>query len=388
MNLFSIVEDGAKNCPDVIAIADDRHCLSYSDLHVAAESLATEMQRAGIKAGDKVGLMFPKGVEDVVVSLAVMRVGGIVIPISPALKALEIVQLAEKVSADAFCYSSCFQALIAEGRRRTFKNSIWKQSAPLCLQWAETSNTSQEERKQLQRLNAASIGFSSGTTSEAKGIILSHDTLWERARRESEIFSISCEDCILYLLSMTYSLAPPIAATLVKGATIVIADGMDLQALPQLVARYDVTLVYASPLVYRMILNEGGATLGCLGSVRYLLSTGNSLPNTTAEEFSAKVRREIVQRYGLNECGLVLANLSEDASMRGAVGVPARMEVKLASEEGALLEGEATGELLVRGPGLFEGYYRPWRLRDECWSMDGLKPGIWPRATRMGTTGL
>jgi long-chain acyl-CoA synthetase len=250
-----------------------------------------------------------------------------------------------------------------------------KQSAPLYIQRAENRDTSQEEREQLLRLNTASIGATSGTTATAKGIILSHDSLWERARRESEVFSISRDDSILYLLSMTYSMASPIAAALLTGATIVIADGMDLQALPQLVAQYGVTLVYASPLVYRMILNEGEAAIGCLRSVRCLISTGNALPNTTAEEFSAKVGREIVQRYGLNECGPVLANLSNEVSMRGSVGIPARVEVELASEDGTLLAGEATGELLVRGLGLFEGYYRPWRLRDEVLEHGWFKTG-------------
>jgi long-chain acyl-CoA synthetase len=189
------------------------------------------------------------------------------------------------------------------------------------------------------------------------------------------MFSVCRDDCILYLLSITYSCAPPIVAALLTGATTLFADAKEIPAFPQLVARHGVTLFYASPLVYRMILNEGETIAGCLGGVRLFITTGSRLPDATAEEFRTRAGKEIVQRYGLNECGGVLANLSGDRKKRGSVGIAAGMEVKLKVERDAPRKDGAPGELLVRGPGLFEGYCSPWRLRDEVLDDGWFKTG-------------
>ena len=72
----------------------------------------------------------------------------------------------------------------------------------------------------------------------------------------------------------------------------------------------------------------------------------------------------------------MLANFSQDASKRGSVGepVPGR-EVKLAPLEAGSSEGADIGEILVRGPGLFDGYYKPWRLREEVVADGWLRTG-------------
>ena len=184
MNFYSILELGAANWPAAVAIADTQRCLTYKELGGATERLATHLKHAGIREGDKVGVMFPKGIEDIVACFAVMRAGGIVVQMSPAWKASEIVQLSERVDMDVFCYSPQYQALIPQEGKRQVLELAPQQSLPVCLQWAGTNNVAAERRQQLLHLNPASIGFSSGTMSESKGIIISHDALWARARTE------------------------------------------------------------------------------------------------------------------------------------------------------------------------------------------------------------
>jgi acyl-CoA synthetase (AMP-forming)/AMP-acid ligase II len=108
-----------KKWPEATAVADHRCRICYRDLHAAAGSLVFELQRAGIKAGDKVGVLCSKGIEYVVAFDGVIRAGGIVIPISRMLKALEIADLAEKMALDAFCYSAPFQSVISGGKEET-----------------------------------------------------------------------------------------------------------------------------------------------------------------------------------------------------------------------------------------------------------------------------
>ena len=90
MNLFSILDRAAGNWPDATAVVDHHRRLTYRELRIAANTLAGELQKAAIREGDKVGLLFPRGIEDIVACFAVARLGGIVVQISPASKAAEI----------------------------------------------------------------------------------------------------------------------------------------------------------------------------------------------------------------------------------------------------------------------------------------------------------
>jgi acyl-coenzyme A synthetase/AMP-(fatty) acid ligase len=114
-----------------------------------------------------------------------------------------------------------------------------------------------------------------------------------------------------------------------------------------------------------MILNREASTAECFRGARFLVSTGSRLPDSVLDEYSARVGHEIVNRYGLNECGMVCANLSRNRAKRGSIGTPAGAEVNLSGESGASPEDEFSGELLARGPGMFEGYGSPWRSREE-----------------------
>ena len=134
MNLFSILEDGATRWPEDIAVVHDGRSFRYSDLHDAAQSLALKLDEAGIEAGDKVGVMLPNSLEYVVAFFAVMRAGGIVVSISPALKSSEVGTLAVETALDAFCFSAHFSSLIPEGNERTLTEaSISAGRRPLCI---------------------------------------------------------------------------------------------------------------------------------------------------------------------------------------------------------------------------------------------------------------
>ena len=368
MNLFSILDQGVDQWPNEIAIIDHHRKITYRELQAAAESLAGELRRAGIQEGDKVGVMFRRGAEDIVVCFAVARLRAVVVQIPPASKAAEIARLSENLLFDAILYGPGYEALIPDDYGECPENLAFTEF-PVCLQRGQNRKTSPLEREQLLGCNAAAIGFSSGTTSESKAILLSHAALLARGRMEAECFSIHQGDSVLYLLSISYGFAPPAAAALLSGAKLLIADTGAPERLLELVSEHGVSVVYAAPLNYRMILNES-RTSDCLRAARVLVSTGSRLPDALLDEYCVRVGHEIVNRYGLNECGMVCANFGRNSSKRGSIGTPAGCEVKLLGESGSSTAEEFSGELLVRGPAMFEGYYSPWRSREE-FSVEG-----------------
>jgi len=362
MNLLSVFDQTVRDWPAKTAVFHRGQSFSYAEIGQAEESLARELRQLGIEEGHKVGVMFPSGVEHIIATFAVLRLGGIVCYVLPASKAQEIAELTREVGLDAFCCATGYAQIVPEMSECEQRVTLIPGKAPLHIK-RFVNRTSLEERDRLRRVGAAHIRFSSGTTGKAKGIIVSHDTILERAKTHHEAPYFSKQDTMLWLHPMARVPGP--LAYLLYGAKVVIGDGLDVASVTQLIQQHSVTHVYSVPMFYKAILNEPSVAPEPLGLVRHFLSGGTALGRQTADSFAERFDREIVEHYGLAEGGTIFINLGTERSKRGSIGVPVRAEVRLLSHGEGAPEGDEVGELLVRGPGLFDAYYKPWRLRDE-----------------------
>jgi long-chain acyl-CoA synthetase len=304
--------------------------------------------------------MFANGPEYVAAAFAVLAAGGVVVSISPAVTAADIAGMAKDVDLDGFCYSARFAPLVAPvAKGESLPRAILSGKDPLLIQ-RSTRNSPPAAREALRKLNAATIRSSSGTTGRAKGIIVSHTALFERAKTYCAAPPLDERAAVLWLRPMA---RPEIYAFVRQAATIVVGDAMNPLDAAERVRLHGVTHVYAAPIFYRTLLGEPDIGPGDFATVKYFLTGGSALGRTLADAFAARYEKEIVEHYGSAECATVLMNASLRSDKRGSAGVPVRAEVKLAGAEDA--GAEATGELLVRCRGMFEGYYKPWRSRDE-----------------------
>jgi acyl-coenzyme A synthetase/AMP-(fatty) acid ligase len=361
VNLLSALDQTAHNWPEDVAIVHGHRQFRYADVHAAIEPLAKELRGAGIEDGHKVGLMFASSPEHVIASFAVLRINAIVCYVLPASKADEIANLTREVALDAFCFPASLAHMIPTGRSERSVALVAGREPLIVRRFA--SATPADERDRLRRVAAAYIRFTSGTTGIAKGIIVSLDTMLERANSNREAPHFGKEDTVLWLQPMAR--APGPLAYLLCGGKLVIGDGLDIPSVIRLIQEHRVTHVYSAPMFYRAILNEPDVNSSQLQTVKYFLSGGTALGKQLADAFALRYGQPIVEHYGLSECGAVFINPGTDPSKRGSIGVPVRVEVKLVSAEGTLPNRTDTGELLVRGPGLFDAYYKPWKPRDE-----------------------
>jgi len=360
MNMYSILRDAAEQWGDSVAVVHNGRAFTYAQLGAAADSLASELTRSGVCAGDKVGLMIPSSPEAIVASFAVWRIGGIAVSIPTALKADEVRRLEETVGVDAFCYavSSRPSIGVADG----VDWALWEGRTPLRLSLTTVRRASSGERRRLREIDAAAIYFSSGTTADAKGVVLSHQSLCDRTKNVSQSPPVDHTDSLLWLHS-TATVGVRVYLCLMRGAKLVLADVLDAEAVAGMLAEHGITQVYGTPLFYRAMVAHDQITAKTVSGISRFTNWSTSMPTETAERFHARFGREIVQGYGLRECGQVSSNGSEDSTKRGSVGVPCgKYQIRLAPADVADRE---TGELLVRGPGMFDAYYRPWRLREE-----------------------
>jgi len=373
--LFPLVERAANRWPNDVAIVRGPHSFTFRQLQSAAEKVAGQLLRLGIGSGFKVGLLCPNGPEYVIASFALFAVNAVSVPVFRGLKEPEIATLSAELGLEAYCYSPQLEHQLPTESFQHAADVALEAESGLLLRLARSlpSDSDGSDRHRLAELGAALIRFTSGTTSNAKGVILTQSGLLERTRPFAEAYSVRTGDCILDLLSMSHVFCQ-VTAGLAHGATLAVEDSQRIDAIARVIRQQPVTHIEATPGFYTLLLSTEDVRAEDLNRTRHLISCGAPLPERIAAAFRSRLGREIGQLYGLTETGPALINTNEGPSKRGSLGVAAPgCEIRLKSDAGSV--SDELGELQVRCPGLFHGYCAPWAARetvlDDGWFCTG-----------------
>lgn len=364
--LFSILRTAAEAAPEKAALTYDGRDVTYAELLSAAEILASRLAATGIGAGDIVGLIAANTPDYLLMFFATARIAAVIVPVPRGSSSEEVMALTGETDVTAICSSGSADPPVA-GAAGAFVPA-WSGEAIRVRRLENAGEATRRER--LLAAQVRMIRFSSGTTGKAKGVMLSADAILARAATFSGAYSLSESSCLLHLLSAELA-TPTLLGCMARRATIVFEEVHRLNSIAELVPKHGITHVHAAPLFYRMMV--GGRFGGeALQNVKAFISTGAPLALDVAASFREKYGREILQYYALAECGTVFACNTEAIEKRGSSGVVLPgCEVKLVNSESPA----PVGDVAVRGAGLFEGYYRPWRLRSEVldngWFMTG-----------------
>lgn len=372
--LFRLLDRAAGQWPTDTSLVRGTHTFTFHQLNSAVAQLASELAKAGIEPGDKVGLMCLNGPEYVVGSFALFLVHAVVVPIFPGLKQREVAILATDLKLDAYCYSPQFESQLPERRPESLvRVNVSAGNLVFQIERCSRYDTTVSDDRRLLRLGAPLIRFTSGTTSKAKGVIIPQASMLEYTRRFATTYGIQKGDCMLNLLSMAH-IFYQVTAGMLRGVKLLVEDASNIDAISRALGEHHVTHIEAAPSFYTMLLADGDLRAQDFRHVRYITSCGAPLPDNVAESFRDRFGREIVQRYGLTETGPVLINTSEARDKRGSLGVPAPgCQIRLKNGDD---DSSATfGEIQIRCDGLFHGYYVPWTpsesVLDEGWFCTG-----------------
>jgi len=356
MNLFEVFRETARRHPDHAALIDGdrRDVVSYRELLQEVEQFAAQLSRAGVRAGDCIGLHVPSGRNYLVATYALWQCGACVVPIPIELTACEKQLVCSKIALDAVVSSA-----LAVG---TWES--WQRGDAVPLGPAELIPTepSRARPAEFNAVNAAFIRFSSGTTGDAKGVVLSHETIFDRIHAANTGLQLTPADRVVWLLSMSYHFAVSLVAYLTFGSSVILPKrSVTLgRAIIQAAQQHGGTLIYGSPQQYDLMAQDRSHVM--LETLRVAVSTAMSLPRETADAFYRRFRVPLSQAYGLIEVGLPCMNLRYAHEHFDSVGqvLPA-FELRLA-ESGF---GSGLKEIQLRGSGFLDAYYDPWQTREQ-----------------------
>jgi long-chain acyl-CoA synthetase len=321
------------------------------------EAGAARLRAAGVRPGDRCGLVARQGAGFVEEALSILAAGACLVPVAddgsgPALERFAALAHLHHVvrEADGFACRSRSGAAPADGAGDEV----------------------------FRALRPAYLRFTSGTTSERKGVILSHARITERLDAANAGLRVGPDDRVLWLLPMAHHFVVSILLYLRSGATILLPAGALARPALELGAREGATLLYASPFHHHLLAKDASGIE--LPALRLAVSTAEGLRADVAARFRARFGRPLCQALGIIEVGLPVLNAAEAESKPTALGraLPA-YDVWLRDDEGKPVHGpgspERTGEICIRGPGLFDAYLAPWTPSAALLEPDGFRTG-------------
>jgi long-chain acyl-CoA synthetase len=325
----------ARSTPTHSAVVSPELQLTFGELEVRMKECAGRLNEHANwpkTQRPRIGLNAPSGADYIVVALAILQQNACFVPIPNELTVSERAQLAKATALDAIVHAQS-----AEERR---VEAVVHDTAPAFDEGA------------LEALNPAFIRFSSGTTGASKGIVISHETLLARVTAANEGLRIGPQDRVLWVLPMAHHFAVSIVLYLYHGATTILAPASDPKVMIQMMQAHGATVMYGSPYHYTML--SGLPDAASLGALRLAVSTAFALTPEVAELFAGKTGLHLTQGMGIIEAGLPILNLQHAKDKPTSIGQPLpAFEVKLDD-----------GELMLRGPGVFDAYLTPWQPRE------------------------
>jgi malonyl-CoA/methylmalonyl-CoA synthetase len=219
----------------------------------------------------------------------------------------------------------------------------------------------------------AMIIYTSGTTGRPKGAVSTHQVIGAQIASLVEAWRWTPSDHLLLVLPLhhVHGIINGLGSALAVRATCEILPAFDAEKVWDRLASGEVTVFTAVPTIYhRLIASWDGATPevrqqrseGVRG-LRLMMSGSAALPVKILERWREISGHTLLERYGMTEIGMALANPLAGTRRPGSVGVPLPgVEVRLVDETGAEVSGGSPGELEVRGPSVFLEY---WRRPDE-----------------------
>jgi fatty-acyl-CoA synthase len=345
--------DRARTTPQRVAIRFLGQDLTYAELDSRASRLAAGLAARGLRRGDRLATLTTTSPDHVATFFACARLGVALQPISWRLASAEVAYQLEDAEPSLLLASDDYAEL---ARKAGTKVEIARIGDPTLEADGEVEDVARDDDPLL-------LVYTSGTTGKPKGALLSHANCFWTNLSFDRTTSLRDGDVVLQVLPQFHvggwNVQPLLAWW--KGATVVLEPAFDAARALDLIAEHGVTTMMGVPATYLFLAHEPGFAVADLSSLRLAVVGGAPMPEALLETWIAR-GIEIVQGYGLTEAAPnVLCLPPEEATRKlGFAGKPyPHVDVALRdADTGALVEGTGTGELVVRGPNVFAGYWR------------------------------
>jgi long-chain acyl-CoA synthetase len=366
MNLATIIEGHPDNA---VALVSRGSATTYGDLRRQVAEVRGGLARLGVQPGDRVAIVAANNWFFVVTYLAVLGVGGVAVPLNPSSPTAELRDELSAIGARfAFVGPSGRNAFAGLGQGATpLEQIIVPEGVDLAGARPFEDLLRGDTAAVVDRADSdlAVLIFTAGTGGSPKAAMLTHGSLranLDQMQRHPGR-ALNQSDVSFGVLPMfhIFGLNVLLNLTLLAGGSVVLVERFDPTSAFDTIRDHGITLVAGAPPMFQAWVNSDAeqATAATLESVRLFVSGAAPLSAEVAVAFDARFGKPIYEGYGLTEASpTVTSSVAGGLAKPGSIGVPLPgVDVRLVDVDGDdALEGDE-GEIWVRGPNVFAGYW-------------------------------
>jgi len=364
-----LVRRNASQHPDTPFLDYYDEIVTYRELDRRTNAFANHLLELGVGPGDVVSYMLGNSPAVFDVLLGAQKIGAVAGPISCWWQANEVRYLVNDSRSKVMVMDPEYVPIagaIADSTpsvEQILVNSRspveWDRSHAYLPAAIEAQSRDRPAARAPQPGDTASLMYTSGTTGEPKGVMLSHRGILAGARAKTQRIPVSAGDRALCVLPLFHSgglndLAFP---SMYRAATIVLRRNFSASEFWECVERYRIHAFYIVPTMWNILLRATESRSADTRSLRFGVSGAAPIPPEQLEECRQRFGIPIVEGYGLTETsGGVAANTLE-RSKTGSVGLPFEgLDVRVFDDDAKPLPPGQIGEIVVRGDVLMQGY--------------------------------
>lgn len=358
---------------------------SYGSLNADADAWSARLSAWGVTHGDRVSILAQNRAEFVALLFGCIRRGAILVPLNWRLSAPELARVLEDCSP---------LVMLGEDRLRTLAEAAIQQaSAERVPRWIDLDREIRDAGtappspgRSVE--DATLLLYTSGSTGAPKGVVVPHRQLIWNAIATTTSWNLGGDDIGPAATPFFHTGGWNVFTTpmLFRGATVVLIESFDADDYFAMLERFGVTITFGVPTQLSMI-RETSSWGRPLPKLRTFISGGAPCPQRIKDDVRAAGYR-FREGYGLTECGpnCFASNDATAVSHDGSVGWPINfLGMRLVDTSGAVVAPNEIGELELRGPQLFGGYFRAPERTAEVMTADGwLRTGDLASANEAG----
>ena len=358
MQLHDLLFDQARVAPDTDALSDRKQTLSYAELATVVHQQAALLIRLSLKRQQRLAVYLPKQIELVTTLLATSTAGGVFVPINPLLKPDQVAHILRDCAVSV---------LVTSSARVTLLQSVLETCPDLetVLRVEDIADESSNTEAGVLPISGidtdmAAILYTSGSTGQPKGVILSHRNLVCGASSVTQYLNNTSDDRILAVLPFSFDYGLNQLTTALKvGACCILMDYLLPRDVIKAVVQERITGLAAVPPLWIQLAQLEWPQAGVDG-LRYITNSGGKMPVSTTSQLQIKLKQtDIYLMYGLTEAFRSTYLAPEQLSQRpDSIGkaIP-NAEILVVRSDGTLCDDNEPGELVHRGSLVAMGYW-------------------------------
>jgi malonyl-CoA/methylmalonyl-CoA synthetase len=352
----------------------DGQSFTYGEVDEHSARIANLLASRGMVAGDRVAVQAEKSAHAVFLYLACLRTGAVYLPLNTSYTSEET---------SYFLADAQPQAMICQPERYEEALGLCRQAnipQVFTLGAAGQGNLLEACHAMPTTFSAApasdgdtaAILYSSGTTGKPKGAMLTQGNLAHNARTLVEAWGFTRHDVLLHALPIfhVHGLFVALHCALLSRARLLFvpcfAAGQVCSLLPR------ATVFMGVPTYYTRLLALPQFDQDACRNVRLLISGSAPLLADTFEQVRQRTGHSVLERYGMTETLMNTSNPLEGCRLPGSIGLPLPgIAVRIAGNDDLPLGPDKVGEIQVRGPNVFSGYWKKPDMSRTCFTPDG-----------------